>query len=249
MKRIIAACLVSVIMLSAAACSEKPDTDEASKEQSAGISEEPSAEESSRDEKELLRESFGKLFEGSELYIRASITVESGLSGSDINSYELTAAADKNDQKAMILMTIPGGQNAHVIVRNNYSYQLDDEEQTYKKQLYAESVEEFISPYTKELYLGVTDPLIFESSGSEEIDPDGDGKKESADYLKFRMSQSEISADRNSEVYITYYFIGSRPVMEIMEKTGGKTTFVFKELSDKIADRTIFDIDEGYTEG
>ena len=246
MKKIFVLCLVSVLAVSVSACSDKPETDDVSRDQSIAGSSEPSAEESSKDEKELLNNCFGQLFNADELYIKADITVESDLSPSETNSYELTVAADKTSNMAMTLMTMPDGQKAHMIVRNNYSYQLDDENETYKKQLYTESVDDFIRPYTAELYLGVTAPLIYEASGSEEIDTDSDGKKEHADYIRFRMSQNEISADKNSEVYITYYFINDRPVMEVMEKTGGRTVFLFRELCDKIPDRTVFEIDDSY---
>ena len=96
MKKLIIICLLSVMALFASACSDKPETEDTSKEQSIAGPSEPSAEESSRDEKELLNDSFGRLFESDEYYIRASITVASGLSGSEENSYELTVEMHKN---------------------------------------------------------------------------------------------------------------------------------------------------------
>ena len=244
MKRSIILLLLLMLTLTASACSDNNRDMHSDTQSNAGPSAESVYEESSRDEKKLLEDSFGALFSSDEFCIKAGITVESGILNGEINSYELTVAADKSSQKAMIEMLMPDGKQARMIVKNNYSYQLE-EDGTYKKQLYTEEVDEFVKPYTKELYLGVTEPLIYEASGVTEIDPDKDGKTETADFVKYRLSENEISSDKGSEVYITYYFIDDKPVMEVMEKTGGRTTFIFRELSPKVKDVSVFETDQG----
>lgn len=247
MKRIFILCLIMASAILCSSCSTDKEDEKQSSSPSVSFVQ-SSDEQSSKEEKDLLKESFGSLFASEEYYIETEFTVESSSSTLDFTEYNLIVAADRNNQSAMIDMTMTDGQRAHMLVRNNYSYRIDDEKQTYTKQPYTEDIGELLSLYTKELYLGITEPLIFDSSGKETIKPFADGEEIQADYLRYRMSPEEQSSESADEVFITYYFSGDKPVMEVMEKVGGKTTFVFMNLSEKINDRSVFDINNSYVE-
>ena len=192
----------------------------------------------------LLKSTFGTLYSGETYAIETDITVESALAPASGNHYHLKIAVDKTVQKAMLYMNIEDGSVNHIIIKDGQSYNLNDTDKNYTVQVFEDSIDLFAKLYTSELYIGLTEPLEMTESGEKKITLNG--KEQTAAYEKYKMVNQEETYNKTEEAYITYYFIKGQPCMETMETASGKTTFVFQNISDKITDKTIFDIPAEY---
>lgn len=243
MKRILLILLSVTTVWLCTACQNDDRTDpssgnSSSTTESSDISDEPVPARS------LLDDSFGTLYGGTAYYLETDMTVESTSSPDTSNCYHLTVAIDKTANQAMLLMSVENGTQNHIIIRDRQSYNLNDTDKTYTVQSFEDSIELFAKLYTSDLYLGITEPLTMMDTGNKKITVDG--KEQEVTYEEYRMAPSDSSAGVTDEAYITYYFDKGQPCMEIMETAGGKTTFVFRKVTDQFPDKTLFDIPNGY---
>ncbi len=236
MKRIVLLLISSAILFTFAGCNNGGNDD------SSDINSEPSSQvsgESSVEEKTKLESCFGELYDNDEYYISADISVVSNSSPGDVSRYELKIAADNRNNRAMLHMKPSQGDTVHIIIRDGFSYNINDEQGTCSQQSFTEDVSAFTSSYTTELYLGITKNLELLKSGTKEVSSEGSGGRKELYYETYRLSSGEGSGD---SISITYYFDGDIPKQEVMETAAGRTTFVFKEISTEIKDKTVFDV-------
>ncbi len=189
---------------------------------------------------------FGGLYKQDEYSITADISVVSTASPDDVSRYALKIAADFRNNAAMMHITPSEGEKVHIIIKDGFSYNISEEQGTCTQQKFNDEISSFTSLYTTELYLGISENLELIESGSREVSPDGSSKKQKLFYEKFRLTGKDESSGAD-DVSITYYFDGDTPKTEVMETAAGNTTFVFKEISSKIKDRSIFDVDADVT--
>ena len=243
MKRVLFIVLSLVTVLLCTACHQDDSSAKTSSGESSGVQ---SQEESSEPEPDtLLAASFGKLYKGQTYYIETDMKVESISSSGSSSYYHMTIAIDKSAAQGMLSMTIENGSENHIIIRDGQSYNLNDTLKTYTVQAFEDSIDLFAGLYTSELYLGLTKPLTMTDTGHQVITLDG--KEKNVIYEKYKMAaQTELSGS-TEDAYITYYFDDGKPCMEMMEAVSGKTTFIFRQISDQIPDKKIFDIPAGYT--
>lgn len=239
MKKVLSILTLAAILFSLTACSSG-DGDQSSGDNSGSASDQSSAA-SGVKEPTRLEKSFGELYGKDEYYISTEISVSSASSPDEVSKYELVLAADKKNNAAMMKMKPSQGERMYIIIRDGFSYNINEETGEYTEQLFTSDVEAFTAAYTTELYLGINENLDLLGTGTEEVAVDGSGKKQELYYEKYSM-KSEDEEPSDDSVTVTYYFDGSTPKMEVMESKNGKTTFLFKEISDSIKDRSVFDV-------
>lgn len=241
MKRLwlIVLCLASVCFCTACqkdAAEEKPsETADASAEREESSEPEPVC---------LLDESFGKLYSGTTYYLETDMTVESTSSPDTSSRYHLTIAVDKAANQAMLLMNVENGSENHIIIRDGQSYNLNDADKTYTVQSFEDSIDLFARLYTADLYLGVTEPLTLTDTGDKKITLDG--KEKTVTYEEYRMAAPDTSAEATEEAYVTYCFDNGKPCQEVLETVSGKTTFVFRQVTDHLPGSVSFTMPDDY---
>ncbi len=192
----------------------------------------------------LLDATFGTLYKGDTYYIKTDMTVESTSSSENSSRYQLTIAVDKTNNTAMLYMKVENGSENHIIIREKQSYNLNDKNKTYTVQSFEDSIDLFAGLYTSGMYLGLTEPLELMDSGRKTIKLDNAEKN--VTYEEYRMTGDNQPSQEAEDAYITYYFDNRQPCMEVMEAAGGKTTFVFRQITSAIPDKSVFEIPKDY---
>ena len=244
-RKIIAMLCVMTLALSFGGCkgqegqpSEKPSEPSA----------ESSVESSAAEELTQLEKTFGVIDQSDQLYIVTDMKVESNSSQEESSRYHMTIAADKKQQQASLEMKIDDKTEMHIIIKDGKSYLLNDQDKTYTVRKFEDTVEGFTDMYTKELYLGVTEPLQLVEKGEQKIQPDTSEKETNTVFEKYRLTgEAEHSASAD-EAYITYYFLHDAPYYEVLETSEGKTTFSFTAASGTLTVNGAFDIPKDYEE-
>ncbi len=245
MKKRICLFLSLTVLLLFSSCSKNPEPDH-SDETSQVSSQEasPVPEESSDPMKgAILPSVLGFLQDGSSYYLKAEMKVEKTGKPDQSKQYQLLIAVDLQKNTAMVFAEMPD-ETIHVLVKNKMSYRIHDEEKSYSVQRFTGGLASLAKSYTSDLYLGVTTGLSLIESGKASITLTDGSAPVSADYEKFEMLNTVSSTDA---LYFTYYYIQQKPVMEIMETSSGKTTYIFREISDTIKDTSVFSLPSDYT--
>jgi len=238
MKKAIIMLLAFTIVFASAGCtnSDKQQPEKTESSGASGITEQSTETESVR----LTEQYFGSLYSSSSYSITTDMTVKSNYSPTESSLYHLTIAVDNDHQQAMLQMDIGDHDSIHIIIKDQKSYKLDDQNKTYTVQKYEDTITSFAKIYTEELYLGITEPLELIDYGEEKSDD------ETLHVEKYRMTETEQSDDTIDSAYVTYYYKDKSPYKEVLETANGNTTFIFKEINKSISDQTIFKIPSDY---
>ena len=103
---------------------------------------------------------------------------------------------------------------------------------------YKKSIDSFIRAYTLDMNMGMSESLKIADSGTADFD-----KQKELDFEKYNVV---VSGDSNEKITVTYYFKDGKPYAEVMQSDRGKTTFIFKTVSDTIKDQKIFEVSKDY---
>ncbi len=269
MRKISVLLLSAVIAASFTGCSIFQSDNEKKEEESSAVSDiENSKEESSKETSEasrpvtgnLLENSFGKLWKSKTYYVDVKMTVEAyGESTESDESVEDTAesqfyiydyiiAVDSENALAGLNMIKSDSTYSHYVIKNNYSYDIDDSAGIYTVSPYPDGEVYFAEQYTTDICLGMTDYLVLEDSGSAKYSVSSDAEEEDVQFEKYKVTTtSEASGSILGDATVTYYFKDGVPYAEVMKTAKGQTTFEFRTVSNKIETEEIFEIPEDYT--
>lgn len=255
MKKLICILLSLMLITLASACTN--DTGEESVSELSTEEQSSEAEESSEEEKpeyDKLRNTFGKLWSGDYYYIDVRMIVESAdttvsgqESGAEKTEYSYQIAVDQISDRAMLNMNTPDGTTGHLLINGKKCYKLDDGNKEYSEQEYPYNAKRFGEIYTTDIYLGMMNYLTPESCGKKSFQADEQTAPEELDYEQYRLTPDSDASDAVTEAHITYYFKNDIPYAEVLETDKGKTTFIFKEITDKPVSYKIFELPSDYT--
>ena len=130
------------------------------------------------------------------------------------------------------------GNKEHYIVNDSKIYDINDSEKTYNVLEYKKSIDSFIRAYTLDMNMGMSESLKIADSGTADFD-----KQKELDFEKYNVVVSDGSSEK---ITVTYYFKDGKPYAEVMQSDRGKTTFIFKTVSDTIKDQKIFEVSKDY---
>lgn len=238
MKRFILILLTVSIVLFSAGCASG---NEESSGTSSAVSGDVSQQSSEPEQETRLNKCFGEFYSQDEYYISTNISVVSSSSPETVSKYALQVAADNKNNAAMLHMKPSQGETVHIVIKDGFSYNINEETDTCTQQVFNDEVSSFTASYTTELYLGITENLQLKETGEKEVSIEGTDKKQKLYFEKYSMNDGEEES-LSDGMSITYYFDGETPKMEVMETAAGKTSFVFNEVSSKIKDRTVFNV-------
>ena len=239
MKRFIIILLMASFVLMFSGCGSNGNDENSGT--SSTVSGEVSQESTEPVQETRLSKCFGELYSQDEYYISTDIFVVSSSSPETVSKYALQIVADNKNNAAMMYMTPSQGETVHIVIKDGFSYNINEETDTCAQQIFTDDVSSFTSSYTTELYLGITENLTLKETGEKEVTIEGTDKKQKLYFEKYSMTGGEEESLADS-MSITYYFDGSTPKMEVMETAAGKTVFVFDEVASKIKDRSVFDV-------
>ena len=191
-----------------------------------------------KDTGELLESTFMKLWKSDTVDIEVTMTVEGKEKTDEKQVYKYRIAGDKKNKNAMLEMEEPDGNKVHYIINENKIYDINDSEKTYNVLEYKKSIDSFIRAYTLDMNMGMSESLKIADSGTADFD-----KQKELDFEKYNVV---VSGDSNEKITVTYYFKDGKPYAEVMQSDRGKTTFIFKTVSDTIKDQKIFEVSKDY---
>ncbi len=229
--------LILSIMLMLSGCSTGGTAE--SSVNSEGVSEIPSEISVQKDTGEFLENTFMKLWKSDTVDIEVTMTVESKENSDEKQIYQYRIAGDKKNKNAMLEMEEPDGNKVHYIINDSKIYDINDSEKTYSVSEYKKTVDSFIKAYTTDM-MGMSESLKIADSGTADFD-----KQKELDFEKYNVV---VSGDSNEKITVTYYFKDGKPYAEVMQSARGKTTFLFKTVSDTLKDRKIFEVSKDYSE-
>lgn len=270
MKKIIALLIIiaNIICLNGCGVSKDENSESSKTESSSKVSNtdtEESKKQSSKEQSEndsvgkLLESSFDKILKNNTYYIDVKMTVElfGGKEESNENSdsdntlmvYNYTVALDSEKAVAGIKMSNPDGSSNHCVVKNNKSYNIDTEAKKYTVSYYPESETYFAGQYTTDIYLGTTDYLKLEDSGTTTYKGLSGQESVNVEFEKYKTTKSDGNgANVPKDTEVTYYFKENKPYAEIIKTPNGQTTFEFREVSETILDDDIFYVPSDFLE-
>lgn len=267
MKKIPILLLSAILAVSFTGCqifqsNEEENKEETSVESNAENSGTQSSQEASEESEQttgnLLANSFGKLWKSKKYYIDVKMTVEvygesdssgetSQKSESSFYVYDYIIAVDSDNALAGLNMIKSDNSFNHCVIKNNYSYDIDDTSESYTVSPYPDGEVYFAEQYTTDICLGMTDYLVLEDSGSAKYNASSDSSAEDVQFEKYKVtSTSEASGSILGDATVTYYFKNGGPYAEVMKTAKGQTTFEFRKVSNKIETEDIFKIPENY---
>ena len=188
---------------------------------------------------ELLESTFMELWKSDTVDIEVSMTVEGKEKSSGKQVYQYRVAGSKKNKSAMLEMEEPDGKKVHYIINADKIYNINDSEKTYTVSEYKKTVDSFIKAYTTDMNLGMSESLKIADSGT----ADFDGKE--LDFEKYSVKMSDGAGEN---ITVTYYFKDNKPYAEVMQSDRGKTTFIFKKVSDTIKDENILKVSKDHSE-
>ena len=191
-----------------------------------------------KDTGELLESTFMKLWKSDTVDIEVTMTVEGKEKTDEKQVYKYRLAGDKKNKNAMLEMEEPDGNKVHYIINENKIYDINDSEKTYSVSEYKKTVDGFIRAYTLDMDMGISESLKIADSGTADFD-----KQKELDFEKYNVV---VSGDSNEKITVTYYFKDGKPYAEVMQSDRGKTTFIFKTVSDTLKDKKIFEVSKDY---
>ena len=191
-----------------------------------------------KDTGELLESTFIKLWKSDTVDIEVTMTVEGKEKTDEKQVYKYRIAGDKKNKNAMLEMEEPDGNKVHYIINENKIYDINDSEKTYNVLEYKKSIDSFIRAYTLDMNMGMSESLKIADSGTADFD-----KQKELDFEKYNVVVSDGSSEK---ITVTYYFKDGKPYAEVMQSDRGKTTFIFKTVSDTIKDQKIFEVSKDY---
>ena len=191
-----------------------------------------------KDTGELLESTFMKLWKSDTVDIEVTMTVESKENSDEKQVYTYRIAGDKKNKTAMLEMKESNGNKEHYIVNDSKIYDINDSEKTYNVLEYKKSIDSFIRAYTLDMNMGMSESLKIADSGTADFD-----KQKELDFEKYNVVVSDGSSEK---ITVTYYFKDGKPYAEVMQSDRGKTTFIFKTVSDTIKDQKIFEVSKDY---
>ena len=193
-----------------------------------------------KDTGELLESTFVKLWKSDTVDIDVTMTVEGKEKTDEKQVYKYRIAGDKKNKTAMLEMKESNGNKEHYIVNDSKIYDINDSEKTYNVLEYKKSIDSFIRAYTLDMNMGMSESLKIADSGTADFD-----KQKELDFEKYNVVVSDGSSEK---ITVTYYFKDGKPYAEVMQSDRGKTTFIFKTVSDTIKDQKIFEVSKDYSE-
>ena len=191
-----------------------------------------------KDTGELLESTFMKLWKSDTVDIDVTMTVEGKEKTDEKQVYKYRIAGDKKNKTAMLEMKESNGNKEHYIVNDSKIYDINDSEKTYNVLEYKKSIDSFIRAYTLDMNMGMSESLKIADSGTADFD-----KQKELDFEKYNVV---VSGDSNEKITVTYYFKDGKPYAEVMQSDRGKTTFIFKTVSDTLKDKKIFEVSKDY---
>ncbi len=195
-----------------------------------------SSEEPQRDMDAIVRKAFSDLWKSDVIYIDAEMTVEETEVSESKSVYRYIIAADGKKKSAALEIEQQDTEKVHCIIRDNVLYRINDEGKSYTTEEYKGKIEDFVKAYTKDMNLSETS-MSREDTGLTPFN----GQKE-IEFVKYRIAV-ESGSDK---ITVTYYLKDEKPYAEVMQSERGKTTILFRSLTNKIADKTIFEVPEDY---
>lgn len=206
---------------------------------SEGESEIPSEISVQKDTGEFLENTFMKLWKSDTVDISVTMTVEGKEKSDEKQIYTYRIAGDKKNKNVMLEMEEPDGNKVHYIINDSKIYDINDSEKTYSVSEYKKTVDSFIKAYTTDM-MGMSESLKIADSGTADFD-----KQKELDFEKYNVV---VSGNSSEKITVTYYFKDGKPYAEVMQSDRGKTTFLFKTVSDTLKDRKIFEVSKDYSE-
>ncbi len=217
--------LLAVMVLLSGCTGQAPKQAESSLPVQSSVQEE-------KDIGKMVKETFENLWRSHTIFIDAEMTVEENEGTKTV--YHYVTAADKQKKLAMLKMEPSDGTKVHYILRDGTLHEIDEQGNDNPSE-YSGTVENFIRAYTSDLNLGVNDAMTLTETGT----ADWNGKT-ALEFAKYRVSSSE-------KISITYYFDNDKPYAQVMQSERGKTTFLFREITDTVKDTSIFAVKEDNT--
>lgn len=192
-----------------------------------------------KDTGEILEKTFVELWKSETVYIEADMTVEGMEKTGEKQVYKYRTAVDGKNKNAMLYMEEPDGKKVHYIINDGKIYDIDNSEKKYSVSEYENTVDSFLKAYTIDMNMGMTEPLKIADTGITEFD---------GQELEFEKYNVKVADGSDENITVTYYFKDGKPYAEVMQSDRGKTSFLFREVSDSIKDSNIFKVSKDYSE-